>query len=161
MAKETHADIRRTLLFLVKDGQVLLAMKKRGFGAGKWNGVGGKIEAGESIEEALIRETQEEISVTPLGWRAVAELDFVQDSDTDPWHMYVHAFISSEWEGAPMESEEMSPAWFTFDDIPYDAMWDDDRHWLPQVLAGKTVTGKFIFDEQDKLVDHEMVIETA
>ncbi|MCP5842996.1 NUDIX domain-containing protein, partial [Klebsiella pneumoniae] len=77
MSKETHPDIRRTLLFLRRDDELLLAMKKRGFGAGKWNGVGGKIEAGETIEDALVRECQEEINVTPLNWQAVAELDFV------------------------------------------------------------------------------------
>ena len=45
-----------TLLFLVKNGQVLLAMKKRGFGAGRWNGVGGKVHAGESVAETAVRE---------------------------------------------------------------------------------------------------------
>jgi 8-oxo-dGTP diphosphatase len=154
MAKETHPDIRRTLLFLIKKDQILLAMKKRGFGAGKWNGVGGKIEAGENIEEALVRECQEEIGVTPKTWKPVAELDFVQDSTTDPWHMYVHAFISYDWEGEPTESEEMNPAWFTFNNIPYADMWDDDQYWLPRVLAGELITGNFIFDTNDKMMSH-------
>lgn len=156
MAKETHPDIRRTLLFLVKDDQILLAMKKRGFGAGKWNGVGGKIEAGESIHDALVRECQEEIGVTPTNWKPVAELDFVQDSTTDPWHMYVHAFISHEWEGEPTESEEMAPKWFTLDAIPYVDMWDDDQYWLPRVLKGELVTGNFIFDENDRMTSHDI-----
>jgi len=151
MTKETHPDIRRTLLFLVKDGQILLAMKKRGFGAGRWNGVGGKIEAGETLEQALVRECQEEIGVTPKNWRAVAELDFVQDSTSEPWHMYVHAYISEDWEDEPTESEEMRPQWYAFDDIPYDDMWDDDKFWLPRVLAGETLKGEFVFDENDKL----------
>ena len=50
-----------TLLFLLTDDQILLAMKKRGFGMGRWNGVGGKIEPGETIEEATARECREEI----------------------------------------------------------------------------------------------------
>lgn len=154
MTKETHPDIRRTLLFLVKDGQILLAMKKRGFGAGKWNGVGGKIEAGESIEDALVRECQEEIGVTPKNWKPVAELDFVQDSTTDPWHMYVYAYISYDWEGEPIESEEMKPEWFSISDIPYSNMWDDDQYWVPKVLNSELVTGTFIFDENDKLTSH-------
>lgn len=154
MAQETHPDIRRTLLFLVKDGQILLAMKKRGFGAGKWNGVGGKIEAGESIEDALVRECQEEIGVTPKSWKPVAELDFVQDSTTDPWHMYVYAYISYDWEGEPAESEEMKPEWFNISDIPYIDMWDDDEYWVPKVLNGELVTGTFIFDENDKMTSH-------
>lgn len=156
MAKETHSDIRRTLLFLVQDGQILLAMKKRGFGIGKLNGVGGKIEAGETIEQALVRECQEEINVTPLSWRPVAELDFIQDSTTEPWHMYVHAYIATEWSGEPSESEEMSPEWFNINDIPYDRMWDDDRYWLPLVLQDKLVYGSFTFDEADKMTAHDI-----
>jgi mutator protein MutT len=156
MAKESHPDIRRTLLFLIKNDQILLALKKRGFGAGKWNGVGGKIEADESIEEALVRECQEEIGVTPKTWQAVAELDFVQDSKTDPWHMYVHAYISTNWDGEPAESEEMRPEWYKLDNIPYDDMWEDDRYWLPQILDGKRVHGSFTFDENDKMLDHNI-----
>ena len=156
MTKEAHPDIRRTLLFLIKDDQILLAMKKRGFGAGKWNGVGGKIEPGESLEAALVRECQEEISVTPLSWKKVAELDFMQDVETEPWHMYVYAYISFEWEGEPLESDEMQPEWFQFSNIPYEQMWDDDPHWLPKVLQGSSVRGKFAFDENDKLLSHEV-----
>src|SRR5690349_5636557 len=99
MAKEAHPDIRRTLLLLRKDDDILLAMKKRGFGAGKWNGVGGKLEPGESIEEALVRESIEEVGVTPKSWQKVAELDFIQDATTDPWHMYVYVYVSWDWEG--------------------------------------------------------------
>ncbi|HEU5121620.1 MAG TPA: NUDIX domain-containing protein, partial [Candidatus Saccharimonadales bacterium] len=74
-----------TLLFLKKDNRILLAMKKRGFGAGRYNGIGGKIEAGESVEAALIRECQEEIEVTPLNFWKVAEHDFIQEDSAAPW----------------------------------------------------------------------------
>ena len=53
-----------TLCFLIEDDRILLAMKKRGFGEGKWNGVGGKVNEGETVEAAAIRETEEEIGVT-------------------------------------------------------------------------------------------------
>lgn len=160
MSEEAHPDIRRTLLFLRRDDEILLAMKKRGFGAGKWNGVGGKLEPGETIEQALIRETEEEIGVTPTKYRPVAELDFVQDAETDdPWHMYVYAYLCDAWKGEPSETEEMAPQWFSLNDIPYADMWQDDAYWLPQVLSGETVTGRFTFDENDALLSHTVSAE--
>lgn len=156
MSKESHTDIRRTLLFFRKNNQILLAMKKRGFGAGKWNGVGGKIESGESIEDALVRESIEEVNMRPLSWTKVAELDFIQDAESDPWHMYVHAYISDEWEGDPEESDEMKPHWYDIDTIPYEIMWEDDQYWLPMVLAGDTVSGNFTFDEHDAMVSYSI-----
>lgn len=160
MAKESHPDIRRTLLFLRRDNEILLAMKKRGFGAGLYNGVGGKLEAGETIEQALLRETREEIFVVPMNYRQVAELDFIQDAETDsPWHMYVYAYLCDEWQGEPTESEEMAPEWFSLDEIPYDKMWQDDEFWLPMVLSGDKVTGMFTFDENDKLLSHSVMVQ--
>lgn len=154
-----HPDIRRTLLFLKSGDELLLAMKKRGFGEGKWNGVGGKLDAGETIEQALVRECVEEVGVTPTSWRAVGELDFVQDAETaEPWHMFVYAFIADAWEGEPTESEEMRPKWFHLEDIPYGDMWDDDEFWLPYVLEGKKVVGEFTFDINDRLLTHDVRI---
>lgn len=155
-------DIRRTLLFLRSGDQLLIAMKKRGFGAGKWNGVGGKLEPNETIEQALVRETVEEIGVTPTAWNQVAELDFIQDAETpEPWHMYVYAYLCDVWEGEPSESEEMMPKWFHVEDIPYNDMWDDDKFWLPYVIDGKKVTGTFTFDSDDKLLTHAIQVVTT
>lgn len=149
-------DIRRTLLLLVKDDKILLAMKKRGFGAGRWNGVGGKLEPGENIQEATIRECQEEIEVTPLSFNPVAELDFYWPEKDTQEHMYVYAFICDSWEGEPVETEEMSPKWFKIKDIPYKDMWQDDEFWLPKVLKGKLVKALFNFDNQDNLVSQDI-----
>lgn len=160
MSRETHPDIRRTLLFLRRDNEILLAMKKRGFGEGLYNGVGGKLEVGETIEQALLRETREEIGVVPMNYTKVAELDFIQDAQTDdPWHMYVYAYLCDEWQGEPAESEEMAPKWFALEDIPYSEMWQDDEFWLPMVLTGDKVTGMFTFDENDKLLSHSVMVQ--
>ena len=150
-------DKRRTLLFLVRDGQILLAMKKRGFGTGRWNGVGGKLDPGETVEQALIRECQEEIGVTPTRWHHVAEHDFEEFHDGAKAHMYVYAYLCDEWEGEPAESEEMAPKWFDVADIPYDDMWPDDRFWLPELLAGNRVKCVFKLDEHDTIVEHQVV----
>lgn len=145
-----------TLLLLLKDDQILLAMKKRGFGAGRYNGVGGKIEPGEAIEQALVRECQEEIGVTPTSFEKVAYHDFVfPDGTTD---MQVHAYICHEWQGEPIETEEMAPEWFNVKEIPYDLMWQDDIVWLPQVLAGKRLNCKFTFDHDDNMQSAEFTL---
>lgn len=152
-----------TLLLLRREGQVLLAMKKRGFGADRWNGVGGKIEPGETIEQALVRECQEEIEVTPTRFEKVALHDFVMDSDSDkPWHMYVHAYIADEWEGEPAETEEMAPRWFNIAEVPYDTMWQDDVYWLPAVLIGKKLRTRFAFSANEQMLTAEITpVETV
>lgn len=145
-----------TLLFLREGDRVLLAMKKRGFGAHRYNGVGGKVEPNETIEKALIRECQEEIGVTPITFVKVAEHDFIQQESDTPWRMYVHAYVCTKWEGEPQETEEMAPTWFTVDTVPYDTMWQDDILWLPKVLDGKKVFGTYTFDEQDTMLTHDV-----
>lgn len=135
------------LLFLIRDGEILLAMKKRGTGMGKWNGVGGKVVDGETVEAATVRECQEEIGVTPLALEKVAELDFQIPSQD--FHNYTHVYFCRDWKGEPVETEEMAPTWFALGSIPYQAMWLDDQHWLPRVLQGERLRGWFLFDEHE------------
>lgn len=149
-------DTIATLLLLRRGDELLLAMKKRGFGTGYWNGPGGKVEPGESLERAVVRECQEEIGVTPLSYHKVAEHDFILDSTTDPWHMYGHVYMCDKWAGEPVETEEMAPRWFRLADIPYGQMWQDDPYWLPQVLAGKLLRTVFTFDAENNLLTHKV-----
>lgn len=145
-----------TLLFLRDSDRILLAMKKRGFGADRFNGVGGKVEPGETIEQALVRECNEEIGVTPVTFAKVGECDFVQQEGEKPWRMYVHIYICTEWQGEPQETEEMAPSWVDTKDIPYERMWQDDILWLPSVLDGKKIFGSFTFDEHDTMLTHDV-----
>ncbi len=122
-------------------------MKKRGFGAGKWNGVGGKVDGQESIEQATIRETKEEIgvSINPADLKSRGSIKFSFDGKPD-WNQEVHFFVTEKWEGKPVESEEMKPQWYDNDKLPFENMWLDDPYWLPKVLAGKKVEGEFLFN---------------
>ena len=130
-------------MFVLTDGQILLIEKKRGHGSGKINGPGGKIDPGESPLECAVRETQEELLISVRNPRKVAELWF-QMSDYPS--ILCHVFVATKFEGQPTETEEAVPLWVPLEKIPYDRMWEDDRHWLPQVLAGESLLGKFVFD---------------
>src|SRR3989338_6433965 len=94
-----------TLCLVQKDGRVLLGMKKRGFGMGKWNGFGGKVDAGETVEEAAKRELFEEAGISVVN---------------------------------------------------IEKMWPDDKFWFPLFLENKKFIGKFIFDEHNQVIGHEL-----
>ncbi len=148
-----------TLCLFVKEDKILLAIKKRslsGFSVaiGKWNGVGGKVDTGETIEAAAVREISEEIGVKTVeqNLEKVGCIDF-HFKDKPDWDQKMHIFLVKNWDGEPQESEEMRPQWFDVKDIPFDAMWADDKHWLPAVLAGKKVEGKFYFINEGANID--------
>lgn len=136
-------EIPATLLFVVKHGRILLIEKKRGHGRGKVNGPGGKIDPDESPLECAVRETEEELCISVKDARKVAELWF-QMSDYPS--ILCHVFLASEYHGEPEETDEAVPLWVPLDAIPFERMWEDDRHWLPLVLAGETLFGKFVFE---------------
>jgi len=144
-----------TLCLLIRENEILLAMKKRGFGVGRWNGTGGKFdpEKDKTIIDAAIRETKEEIGVEVKRPEKVGFFHF-RFPHKPEWDQDVSLFLAKEWEGEPKESEEMMPKWFKFSEIPYDKMWDDDTHWLPHVLKGEKLEADFIFKEGDIIDKH-------
>ena len=155
-----------TLVFLVKKSEagsitdVCLAMKKRGFGKGRWNGVGGKQQEGESVQDAARRETKEEIGVEVEMLDMVAELEFRFAHNPD-WDQMVYAYFVESWKGEPVESEEMRPQWFTVGNIPFETMWPDDIFWLPKVIArysDSIVKGRFVFGENDVILEKEVTL---
>ncbi|MET3719838.1 MULTISPECIES: 8-oxo-dGTP diphosphatase [unclassified Arthrobacter] len=133
-----------TLCFLLRDtpaGQeVLLGLKKSGFGTGKIVGLGGHVEAGESDAEAVCREVFEEAGVTVLeeDLRHAGTVEFVFPAKPE-WNMHTRLFTARRWEGEPAESEEIAPAWFRAEALPVDRMWQDAEHWLPVVLTGSEI----------------------
>ncbi|MCX6809282.1 MAG: 8-oxo-dGTP diphosphatase [Candidatus Berkelbacteria bacterium] len=152
-----------TLVFLVKKHEgkiteICLAMKKRGFGVNRWNGVGGKVESQDkTIEDAAKRETQEEIDVLANDLEKVAELSFYFPHNA-AWNQMVHIYFSQNWDGEPKESEEMRPKWFSVNKLPYKDMWPDDIFWLPKVLKGELLKGMFKFGENDVILDKKITV---
>ncbi len=133
-----------TLCLVHEHPRILLGLKKRGFGAGRINGFGGKVEEGESIEEAAKRELFEETGLTSndLEKRGVLNFSF----ENEPIFLELHVFRVNSFRGEFSESDEMKPEWFHVDEIPFEKMWSDDLHWLPMFLKGKKFKGKFHMD---------------
>lgn len=143
-----QGEMLATLMFIVRDGQVLLIEKKRGLGAGKINGPGGKIEPGETPLQAVIRETEEELRITPHAPRKLGELWFAMSNHQD---ILCHVFRAEDFTGTPTETAEATPLWAGLDAIPYHRMWADDRHWLPLLIASKSFVGRFVFEDETML----------
>lgn len=144
-----------TLALVVCNEQILLGMKKRGFGAGRWNGFGGKVQTSESLDDAARRETEEEcrIVITAMEEVGVHEFEFEEKRGVT---LEVHVFRITDFRGVPMETEEMRPKWFPVDAIPYDTMWSGDRFWFPIFLAGKKFRTKILFGENDTVLKQDI-----
>jgi 8-oxo-dGTP diphosphatase len=144
-----------TLLFVLEGPKILLIRKKRGLGAGKINGPGGRIEPGETPLQGAVREVEEEVGITPAHPqdRGVLRFQFV-----DGYSLQVHVFVATAHVGVVCETAEAIPHWIDIAAIPYDEMWADDRLWLPHVLDGRAVDGRFVFDG-DLMIDHALRVQ--
>lgn len=142
-----------TLGILYQDGKALFAQKLRGVGKGRWNGYGGKVESGESIESAMKREVEEESTVVPTEHKEIGINTFHVHYEGGVHVWRVHNFKITKWEGVPKETEEMgAPTWFEEKDIPYDEMWQDDKFWLKHFFADRGFDAEYWFDEKDRIV---------
>ncbi|AKJ64879.1 8-oxo-dGTP diphosphatase [Kiritimatiella glycovorans] len=144
-----------TLLFVIRGGRILLIHKKRGFGAGKINGPGGRIEPGETPEECALREVEEELRIRPLNvdYAGLLQFQFV-----DGFSIRGHVYRAADFEGTPVETDEAIPLWCETDALPFERMWADDPVWFPHLLAGRRFSGRFIF-EGERMVEYRVVEE--
>ena len=145
-----------TLVFVIRDGKILLINKKTGLGKGKVNGPGGKVEPGESPEACAVRECQEELSITVSNLQYCGQHRF---QFVDGYSIHVWVYRTADFEGIPKESPEAKPLWVALDEIPYKQMWEDDAIWLPMMIRGERFQGRWIFDG-DRMLDYELLAET-
>ena len=141
-----------TNCFIYKDGKILLGMKKRGFGMGRWNGFGGKLTEGETLERSAKREIKEEVGldVSELIEAGQIEFEYLGKDQI----VEVHFYKILDFSGEPTESEEMKPKWFEVDSLPFVDMWPDDRYWMPMFLSGEKFKGKFKFEGYDNILEY-------
>jgi 8-oxo-dGTP diphosphatase len=145
-----------TLCFIRDGEQLLLIRKKRGLGAGKINAPGGRLEPGETALQAAIRETQEEVGVTPRDLEKRGELFF---QFADGYSLFCSVFLAHGCDGDLIETDEALPIWTHIDAIPFHEMWTDDAHWLPLVIDGKSFRGWFEFDNETMLSHNVQVVD--
>ena len=142
-----------TLVFVVRDDQILLINKKTGLGKGKVNGPGGKVDPGETPEACAVRECHEELSITVSNLEYCGQHKF---QFVDGYSIHVWVYRTRDFDGVPTESPEARPFWSPLDTIPYDQMWEDDRIWIPLMLNRDRFQGRWIFDG-DKMLDYELL----
>jgi len=119
-----------TLCYLEKDGQYLMLFrnrKKNDLNAGKWVGVGGKFEEGESPDDCLLREVQEETGLTLTRYRCRGIVTFVSDQ----WEgEYMHLFTADRFTGTLSACDEGELCWVEKDLVPELPLWEGDRVFL-------------------------------
>lgn len=144
-----------TLLFVQRRDEILLIEKKRGLGAGYLNGPGGRLEPGESPQVGAIREAREELCIEAKDPVLMGELKF---QFRDGYSIHVWVFLAEDFSGEPTETAEAAPVWAPVNRIPYDSMWEDDRHWLPLLLERKPFRGRFLFDRK-QMLDYDLIVD--
>ncbi|MGV8150863.1 MAG: 8-oxo-dGTP diphosphatase [Candidatus Woesearchaeota archaeon] len=152
----------RTIVFLLSDSEVILGMKLRGFGKGKLNGYGGKLENDKTVEDAAVRELFEEagVSADAKDLEKVAVIDFYFPFKPD-FSQQVHVYFLKKWSGEPQETEEMKPETFQISNMPYDRMWDSDKLWLPMLIDGKKIKAFFEWKEDNDSVEYYKIDEVT
>jgi 8-oxo-dGTP diphosphatase/2-hydroxy-dATP diphosphatase len=144
-----------TLVFVRRGDEILLGMKKRGFGEGRWDGFGGKVEPGETLLEAAKRELLEESGLVASKLHEVAQTYF--DYETIPDKIHNTVYLCDDFSGEPIETDEMRPRWFNINELPYDQMWTDEKFWVPSLFVGKQLEVTFHYKDLIEIKDFSII----
>lgn len=148
--------ILATLCYVKKDGHTLMIHRNKrpnDIHEGKWNGLGGKFEAGESPEDCVIREVREESGLTIRAPKMHGLLTFTNFKGSD-WYVFV--FTAENFEGELLRDvPEGSLEWVRDDELLHLPLWDSDPVFLPWLAQGRFFSGKFQYNGE-VFVEHEV-----
>lgn len=142
--------------FIVKENRVLLGFRKKvsnNLGLNLTAGIGGKLESGETNEEALVREFQEEIEVIPQKYQDLGRVRFLF-GNSPTWNQDVRVFVIYEWNGEPQETEVIKPLWFQKNKLPFEQMWEDNALWVPNILDGEKIDAVYLYNDKNQVIEN-------
>ncbi len=147
-----------TLCYLVDEKQNATLMlhrvkKDNDYHRGKWNGLGGKFEPGESPEECAIREIKEECGLTIKNLNMKGFITFPLFDGNEDW--YVFLFTTTEFEGDLIISNEGDLAWIPNDKLLEINLWPGDKHFIPWLFEEKFFSAKFNY-KNGEFLDYEV-----
>jgi 8-oxo-dGTP diphosphatase len=134
-----------TLCYVKREGCTLMVhrnKKANDIHEGKWNGLGGKFEAGETPEECVIREVYEESGLTIRNPRLCGLLMFPQFKGND-WYVFV--FTAAEFGGELIDSPEGRLAWIPDEKLLTLQLWQSDQVFMPWITSGEFFSAKFAY----------------
>jgi 8-oxo-dGTP diphosphatase len=149
--------IMATLCYLKRDGKTLMVhrtKKENDMHMGKWNGLGGKLEAGETPEECAIREIREESGLRVTGPILKGILTFPGFANDEDWYAFI--FLAHKFEGELIDSPEGTLKWIDDDELLDLNLWEGDRIFLPWLEQPHFFSGKFVYVD-GRLTEHEVV----
>lgn len=146
-----------TLCYVRKDHQTLMIhriKKENDIHQGKWNGLGGKMEPGETPEECAVREIFEESGLQVRNPLLKGFLTFPAFAHDEDWYAFV--FVVTEFEGQLIESREGELAWIDDDEVPHLSLWEGDQIFLPWLDQPGFFSGKFVY-QNGRFIDYNAV----
>ena len=138
-----------TLCYLKRGGEILMVhrIKKAGdMHLGKWNGLGGKLEPGETPEECARREIQEESGLTVTNLVLKGLLTFPAFANDEDWYAFV--FLAHEFEGELIDSPEGVLRWIEDGELFNLNLWEGDKIFLPWLDRPGFFSGKFVYQRR-------------
>ncbi|MBK8943877.1 MAG: 8-oxo-dGTP diphosphatase [Ignavibacteriae bacterium] len=146
-----------TLCYVIENDKTLMLYrnkKENDYHEGKWNGLGGKFEAGETPEECAIREVHEESGLTVKNPILKGHITFPMFDGKDDWYVWLYVFKG--FEGNLIDSPEGKLEWIPNEKLTEINLWEGDRIFIPWLFENKIFSAKFNY-ENGKYKDFSVI----